>query len=106
MKDINFLFAIKPKIQQSYLFYIEKFQSEGGINMAVAIKRVIQFSYAKMNRNKPESVQRINTRMIIYVKNLRNSIYILLTIQKDLLIISISKNIVKEELVVRKKLML
>lgn len=47
MKDINFLFAIKPKIQQSYLFYIEKFQSEGGINMAVAIKRVIQFSYAK-----------------------------------------------------------
>lgn len=26
----SFLFAIKPKIQQSYLFYIEKFQSEGG----------------------------------------------------------------------------
>lgn len=37
--------AIKPKIQQSYLFYIEKFQSGGGINMAVAIKRVIQFSH-------------------------------------------------------------
>lgn len=58
MKDINFLFAIKPKIQQSYLFYIEKFQSEGGINMAVAIKRVIQFSYAKMN-----SVQSEQTRI-------------------------------------------
>lgn len=41
----SFLFAIKPKIQQSYLFYIEKFQSGGGINMAVAIKRVIQFSH-------------------------------------------------------------
>ena len=54
----SFLFAIKPKIQQSYLFYIEKFQSEGVINMAVAIKRVIQFSHAKMN-----SVQSEQTRI-------------------------------------------
>lgn len=73
--------------------------------MAVAIKRVIQFSHAKMNSVQSEQT-RIRARMIIYVKNLRNSIYILLTIQKDLLIISISKNIVKEELVVRKRLML
>lgn len=53
----SFLFAIKPKIQQSYLFYIEKFQSEGGINMAVAIKRVIQFSHAKMNSLQSEQTR-------------------------------------------------
>ena len=100
MKDINFLFAIKPKIQQSYLFYIEKFQSEGGINMAVAIKRVIQFSYAKMN-----SVQSEQTR--IRAKNKYKNDHICEEFKKfNLLIISISKNIVKEELVVRKKLML
>ena len=53
----SFLFAIKPKIQQSYLFYIEKFQSEGGINMAVTVKRVIQFSHAKMNSLQSEQTR-------------------------------------------------